>query len=362
MADGKPKRPQTEDRAHIGNLPMFKLLIDTCVWLDIAKDPQQATLGVLEELVRRHEVSLIVPRIVRDEFSRNKKRIVQEGQRSLSGMLKRAKQVVDQLGDVKRKRLVLEQLNDVDYKLPSLGESAVESIGRVEKLLAGATVIEISDGAKLRAAERAIAKKAPFHTQHNSMADAVLMETYGELIAVNSPGVRFGFVTHNTKDFSHPNADNRLPHPDLAGYFSKRKSMYFINLSEALRRVEPALVSDLMVESEWTEEPRRLTEILEEMDLLFHQVWYNRHQVLQQKIQRGKVKIIEEETFPVKNHNRRPIQRDVWEMAQKVAKRVEKQYGRENLGPWDDFKWGIINGKLSALRWVLGDEWDMLDT
>lgn len=25
-------------------------------------------------------------------------------------------------------------------------------------------------------------------------------------------------------------------------------------------------------------------------------------------------------------------------------------------------KWGMINGKLSDIRWVLGDEWDMLDT
>jgi hypothetical protein len=144
--------------------------------------------------------------------------------------------------------------------------------------------------------------------------------------------------------------------------FLQIKSLYFISLSEALRRVKPALVSDLMLEHEWTEEPRRLTEILEEIDLLFHQVWYNRHQVSREKIESGRMKIVEKETFPVKNHERRPIQRDVWEMAKKAAKRVEKQYGLENLGPWDDFEWGMINGKLSALRWVLGEEWDMLDT
>ncbi len=342
---------------------MFKILLDTCVWLDIAKDPQQqATLGVLEELIRQNQVSLIIPRIVVDEFARNKARIVHESQRSLSSVLKRAKQAVDQLGDTKRKRLVLEQLNDVDHKLPSLGENVAASVGRVEKLFATSAVIEISEAAKLRAAERAIAKRAPFHTQRNSMADAVLIETYSEMVAERQPGVRFAFVTHNTKDFSHPNADNRLPHPDLAAYFSKIKSLYSISLSETLKRVEPALVSDLMLEHEWTEEPRRLTEILEAMDILFHQVWYNRHQVHKQKIERGKVKIVEKETFPVKDHLQRPIQRNVWEMAQKAAKRVEKQYGQENLGPWTDFEWGMINGKLSALRWVLGDDWDMVDT
>jgi hypothetical protein len=346
---------------------MVNLLIDTCVWLDVAKDQQQqATLGVLEQLVQQGAVMLIVPTIVRDEFARNKDRIVKESQRSVSTTLKRAKEIVHQLGDPKRKKAVvavLAHLNEVDYKLPSLGESLAASIGRVENLFAASPVVEISEAAKVRAAERGLTKKAPFHRERNSMADALLIETYGQLVAEKKPHVRLGFVTHNTKDFSHPNADNRQPHPDLAVYFSKIKSRYFISLSEALKRVEPALVSDLMLEQEWPDdEPRTLTEILDAMDLLMHQVWYNRHQVLLEKIEDGIIEVVEQETFPVKDHERRPIQRNIFEGAKKSARRVERKYGKENLGPWDDFAWGMINGKLSALRWVLGEDWDELYT
>jgi hypothetical protein len=342
----------------------FNILIDTCVWLDVARDyQQQAILAALEELIRQEEIALILPRTVIDEFARNKARVIEESSRSLSSTLKRVKEAVEKFGDPRKKSAVLSQLNDVDHRLPSLGEAAVDTISRIEKLFAHTPVIEISDAVKLRAAQRAIDKRAPFHRQRNGIDDAILLEVYADAVTAKAtPGSRFAFVTHNTKDFSHPNANNKLPHPDIAALFSRVRSLYFITLGEALRRVRPAEFADLMIEQEWVEEPRRLTEIVNVIGELIDKVWYNRHQVTREKIESGETKIVEKETFPVKDHASRPIQRDVWEGALKAAARVEKKCGLDNLGPWNDFEWGMINGKLSALRWVLGDEWDMLDT
>ncbi len=343
---------------------MFRILIDTCVWLDLAKDyRQRALLGALEELIRHGEVSLIVPHVVVDEVSRNKARIIEESNRSLSGSLKRVKEAVDKYGDQRGKRAALRLLNDVDHRLPTLGEAAAESIARVEELFKAATIIETSDDVKLRAAQRAIDGRAPFHRQRNSIHDAILIETYADFAcAKRMPGIRFAFVTHNTKDFSHVGVNNKLPHPDIVAYFSRVKSLYFTTLGEALHRVQPELLSDLMIEEEWIEQPRRFTEIIAAIDELVDKIWYDRHQMRRHMIEAGKIKIVEKETFPIRDHSSRPIQRNIWEGAVKAAAKVEKKYGAENLGPWDDFEWGMLNGKLSALRWVLGDEWDMLDT
>lgn len=329
---------------------MLNALIDTCVWLDLAKDyKQRAILAALEELIQQGEIELILPRTIINEFARNKVRVIEESNRSLSSTLKRVKDVVEKFGDPRQKSRVLNQLNDVDHLLPTLGEAAVDTVGRIEKLFARAAVIEISDAVKLRAAQRAIEKRAPFHRQRNGIEDAILIEIYADAAGTKpKAGTRFAFVTHNTKDFSHQNVNNKLPHPDIAACFSPRRSRYFITLGEALRRVAPAQFADLMIEQEWVEEPRRLTEIIAAMDELFEKIWWNRHQNWLYSIESGQETLTEG-------------QEPVLKRAKKAARRIERKYGEENLG-WDDFEWGMLNGKLSALRWVLGDEWDMLDT
>src|SRR4051812_7502308 len=103
---------------------MFNILVDTCVWLDLAKDPdQQPLLSVLEELVKLNEVRLIVPRIVLSEIARNKARIVLESGRSMSTVFKRVKEAVSKHGDAKKAKQALELLDDVDHKIPMLGDA-----------------------------------------------------------------------------------------------------------------------------------------------------------------------------------------------------------------------------------------------
>ncbi len=94
------------------------------------------------------------------------------------------------------------------------------------------------------------------------------------------------------------------------------------------------------------DEVRTLEEVLEAENMFFDKIWFDRHLSLEYRIEQGM-----EDVNP-----------EIWQGAMESARKVIEKYGEENLGPYSDFKWGMLNGKLSALRWVLGDEWDMLDT
>jgi hypothetical protein len=85
-------------------LSLFKILIDTCVCLDLVKDcQQQAILAALEELIRQGDIDLILPRTGVDELARNKARLIEENSRSLSNTLKRVKKAVEKFGDPRQK-------------------------------------------------------------------------------------------------------------------------------------------------------------------------------------------------------------------------------------------------------------------
>ncbi|MCO6175632.1 PIN domain-containing protein [Flavobacterium sp. NRK F10] len=341
---------------------IVKLIIDTCVWLDIAKTSKgEEILNLLSEFIEREEVKIVLPEIVISEFDRNKERIIADAGKSLSSHFKKVKEMVAEHADQESKQIILSQLNDIDKKIPTLGENAFQAILTIEDIMSKAEIINISDEIKLRATQRAIDKKAPFHLSKNSIGDSIIIESYNYYKVQNiAQEFNLMFITHNVNDFSLKNGNQKMPHEDLADIFDSSKSQYFINLPEALNSVNPELIEEIEYENDWDFEFRSFSQILEMERELEQKIWYNRHKNREYLIETGKIKLINREEFDIKK-SQRAIIKDIWEGALKSAKKVEEIYGEENLS-FNDFEWGMINGKLSALRWVIGDDWDNLDT
>jgi hypothetical protein len=341
-----------------------KLLIDTDIWLNLAKDYRMApVLTAIEDLINEKAIELIIPQIVLDEFARNRDRVVEDSKRSLASYFKRVREAVTQFGDDDKKAETLNQLNEIDHKIAMTGEVSKRTLETIEKVMATSTPIATSDAAKVKATERALAKIAPFHLSKNSVGDALLIEIYSEAVAANQgSGNEYVFVTNNTRDFSQHNGDQRRPHADLEPLF-RNNSRYATSIAEVIKDIGGELLDEYEWEHTYQQESRKLSEILDAEHLLFRQVWYNRHWNLRSGVQTGKIKIVSDKEFKkLKGYHPEVIVDKIWEGALAAAMRTEEDVGRENLGPWNDFEWGMINGKLSALRWVLGDDWDMLDT
>ena len=95
----------------------------------------------------------------------------------------------------------------------------------------------------------------------------------------------------------------------------------------------------------YSPEPRTLDQIRYMENVFSDKIWFMYHLCMRHRVETG-----QEQVNP-----------EIWQSALKAADEVLRKYGQEIVIPNDDFQWGVMHGKLSALRWVLGSEWDMLD-
>jgi hypothetical protein len=335
---------------------MHLLMFDTCVWLELSsKKSDLPILAAIEYLTGQGVIRLLLPNVVREEFQRNKDRVANQTRQRLSQECKVVKELVESFGG-ENKHQAISIINDVNHRLPILSEASYMTINRIEALFSGAINVDVSDSSKVKAANRAIFKLAPFHKNKNSVADAVLVEIFDEFRQANSADYEsFRFITVNHTDFS--DSDHRRPHPDLASIFSQPSSLYFITPSAALADLADPEEVEFETGYAWEDETRGLFEILDAMDEFTDKIWYNRHCNRAHGIEAGSIKLIPND---VERYSNDVIHDGIWAGALNAAEAVKEKY--EDTGPWDDFEWGMLNGKLSALRWVLGDDWDNLDT
>lgn len=323
---------------------MLFLLADTSVWLDLAKTINgQKLIVTVRVLAHERRLTLLVPQLVVEEFERNRERVEADMTRSVSGQLRRARDAIEQHGQGDGRQAALTELDNLAHRLPLINQMATRNFKDVRDLLANGRELAPTPDDYKRVVQRGLDKRAPFHRGRNSAADALLLEMYSTAVRSRSDDRReqWCFVTLNTRDFSAAGGDQRLAHPDCADVFAGPNSHYFTTLSAALGAHFPNEFNDLLEEFDFPEAPRNYDEIHEAEQELYDRIWYVRSLI----------------------HEAQADDVDaLLQLAGPGRARVEAKYGRDNLGPYSDFDWGMLHGKLSALRWVLGDEWDFLDT
>jgi len=131
-------------------------------------------------------------------------------------------------------------------------------------------------------------------------------------------------------------------------FFNYMQEQQISKLASQISEIRDHIINkdkhDIFDES--NEEIRTLQEVEKAENEFYEKIWLDRHFALEDYIEKQVEK----------------IDSKLWKQAQEVAQKIIDKYGEENLGPYSDFEWGMMNGKLSALRWILGCEWDMLDT
>jgi hypothetical protein len=168
---------------------LHHLIIDTCVWVDLAVS-EFSLVAKLARLIDDGKARIVIPDLVRTEWGRCKKKI--------------ETQIVDEV--VSNRRFAMKfvcfmdeiESTDLSAKISftdptSMGRRiAARRIEVIEKILSSTatTQVAISARAKTLAVNHALEKKAPFRLR-NSMADALIFLTAVEWVNHNMPNGQF---------------------------------------------------------------------------------------------------------------------------------------------------------------------------
>jgi hypothetical protein len=328
---------------------VLRLLIDTSVWLDLARRRDgQRWIVPLRVLGFQKKLELLVPSEVINEFERNRPRAEAAVTSGVRSRFRQLKLDLHEYAGSER----MAWLEEMSHQVPMVSSGALQNFSEISDLLRAGTRSEVTRDEYESAIKRGLEKRAPFHLNKNSTADAMLLEIYGAALRdAAHRGDAHCFATSNYLDFSVPDGDRADPHKDISAFFGEERSDYAYGVEGLDATLVKRLGADFTDEAEQVElvqeEPRTLAEILDAEKEFFDKIWYVRHLILREKIEGG-----EREPFPA----------GLGERADSAMRAIEERYGADNVGPWDDWGWGFVHGKLSALRWVLGSEWDFLDT
>lgn len=215
------------------------LLLDTCVWLNLAQDSKyEAVLVAIRTAIDAGSVVLLVPTQTIEEFDRNKQKLLERHEASLRTYLKHAGHL-KALVPAGEQAAFSAALDSARKAVPGNLERTATWLNMTGDLLrdAKARPLEATPLLKQRAADRALQKRGPCHRGKNSVADAVIFECFNYFLDSHlRDGDRAFFVTDNKEDFSSI-ADPKAPHEHLESAFARRGVTYSVNVVDVAQQI-----------------------------------------------------------------------------------------------------------------------------
>ena len=220
---------------------MQYLLFDTCIWLNLATKPESRLLlkSILTGL-KENKLKLLLSDVTIKEYEKNKNSIIGKYTDSLNNHLKNAKKIQDYLAPSEQKAFLL-LLKKAEDKICLSAKQGTNALDVIEKIFRDSNTHKLicSDEIWKCAAQLALDKKAPFHRNKNSIADALIYLQFKdcvEKVKKIDSRIEFYFVTDNFKDFSS-SLDHREPHEDFVIFHTDNVN-YYIDPYKALERLD----------------------------------------------------------------------------------------------------------------------------
>ncbi|SCY08339.1 hypothetical protein SAMN05192588_1052 [Nonlabens sp. Hel1_33_55] len=214
---------------------MTDVILDTNIWIShIAKDKPNGIFDSFKSQVDNGEIFLLINDIILDEWQRNKSNTIRDITNEIKSSSKNALRMKTFL-DENGKQKIDELLSDYNSKEEERIKLAEQRIEQVEKLMTNATKVIVTNEMKIRVADWALEKRAPFKQKSNSVGDAlILLSTVEHRNSDSTSHFRPGFfISFNHTDYAQRENSDEI-HEDLQELLDGANLSYKRNIGEVL--------------------------------------------------------------------------------------------------------------------------------
>lgn len=238
------------------------MCFDTCTWIYLANGREPVKfLKDIEQLINLELLQIILPKIVREEWNKNKTSISNNITNTFGEVNKSMKDIsstIDKIeiksqfkflqeGNIEIKKEFKEIESKLDDHRKHLMIKVQDNISTIEKIFDNTKTITVNynQDILLKAAKMALQKKAPIHNK-NGFADAVILLSFIEYAKLNSLS-NSCFVSYNASDFCTSLKKKDNLHPDIEPLFTEIGCHFFGFVGKALKSIDPKLVDEAMI-------------------------------------------------------------------------------------------------------------------